>query len=99
MAQVKPLEIHFTDGFSGEAVSLSVNGEEVDKFQAKTKLQVGLARVVHLEAKSGDVIVIELLDLNFSQSITLDEVPRYVIIRMNDGVLTTEQTDDQQRYL
>lgn len=99
MAKEIPVELHFTDTFSGEEITVLLNGEEVQTFQAKTKFQIGLAEVIHLKSKTGDVIDIMLPQLDINERIILADPPRYIIIRLVDRKLMIEQTSQQQRYL
>lgn len=99
LAQEQPVELHFKDTYAGEEVIVSLNGEEVETFVAKTRFQIGLAHVVHIKAETGTVIGISIPQLDLAETITLETLPRYVIIRLQKGDLIIEQTDQPQMYM
>lgn len=99
LAQEQPVELHFTEGFAGEEITVSINEEEVRRFSAKTRFQIGVAEIVHLQVSPGDVVGISVGDLETEETITLAEPPLYVIVRFENGELILELTDEQQRYL
>ena len=53
-------EFHFQEGFSGETVVITVDGKETARFNAKTRMQLGLAKIEPIKLTSGQRVSISL---------------------------------------
>jgi hypothetical protein len=51
-------ELHFQEGFTGQTVTLAVDGQARSAFEARTRTQTGLARIETLEAGPGQTITV-----------------------------------------
>lgn len=59
-------EFHFQEGFTGEIVTLAINGEIRVQFAARTRLQTGLAHIEQLKLELGELVSISVPDLAIS---------------------------------
>src|SRR5215213_6949284 len=60
-------ELHLREGFGGEAVVIEVDGAEIARLKARTRMQIGLAHIEKLgQLKPGQMVAVRLPDLNLS---------------------------------
>lgn len=93
------LELHFTEGFSGQEISIEIEGRTVAEFSARTKFQTGLAHIVMLDLQAGQEVTIKFSDPKTSVHLDVDASHPFVIFALQDGVLTTSKTDTRPGYL
>lgn len=93
------LELHFTEGFSGQEISIHVADRIVAEFSAQTKFQTGLAHIEMLDLRDGQEVVINFSDPKTSVHLDVDASHRFVTFALQDGKLTTRKTDTRPGYL
>ncbi|MFL4468364.1 hypothetical protein ACERZ8_00200 [Tateyamaria armeniaca] len=93
------LELHFTEGFSGQQISIHVNGRTVAEFSALTRFQTGLAHIEVLDLPDGEEVVIDFSDPKTSVHLDVDASHPFVTFALEHGVLTTHKTNTRPGYL
>lgn len=93
------LELQFTEGFSGQEVSIEVEGRTVAEFAPRTKLQTGLAHIEVLDLHHGQEVTINFSNPKASVHLDVDASQPFVTFAVQDGVLTTNTTDTRPGYL
>ena len=91
------IELHFRDGFRGEAVEVQVNGATVASFAARTRPQIGLAHVETIQVGERDEVVIQVGGVR-KQVPVVKGVTQYAIER-RDNELTVEPAKDRLVYM
>jgi hypothetical protein len=92
-------EFHFQEGFTGEPVEISVDGKPIARFNAKTRLQLGLAHIERLELEPGQVVSICIEDLNLAQSVSVPADQDYIKVNRAADGLDVEPTSTLPGYL
>lgn len=95
----RTFELHFQEGFFGQTVEISVDGEEVARFEARTRLQTGLARIEKLDLRSGQEMTIHIKELNLNESFRLEYAQIYVMVNLINERLIVRLTDRLPGYL
>lgn len=93
------IELHFTEGFSGEEISILVEGRIVAEFSAQTKLQTGLAHIEMLDLPDGEEVVVNINRPKTSVHLDVDASHPFVTFALQDGVLLTRKTDLRPGYV
>lgn len=93
------IELHFTEGFSGEEISILVEGRIVAEFSAQTKLQTGLAHIEMLDLPDGEEVVVKITRPKTSVHLDVDASHPFVTFALQDGVLLTRKTDLRPGYV
>lgn len=93
------LELHFTEGFSGEEISILVEGRIVAEFSAQTKFQTGLAHIETLDLPVGEEVVVNFSKPETSVHLDVDASHPFVTFALQDEVLITRKTDIRPGYL
>ena len=88
-------ELHFKEGFEGDAVEVRVEGALVSTFDARTRMQSGLARVLPLEARPGQLVTIAMPRSGATSTFRV-EAP-YGRIDVEGGRLKVQQSQEVPR--
>ena len=91
--------MHFQEGFSGQTVTLAVNGSTLLKFDAHTRLQTGLARIEALDVDAAQTITITLPDLAISADYRLASNDRWISVNLDDRKLVVRSEHKRPGYL
>lgn len=90
----QPLELHLQQGFSGQAVTIAVDAQVCARFDARTRLQLGLAHIETLSVEPGQTVTVEVPSLGLRQTyavtdedtiLTANLVDRALILRPAQG--------------
>ncbi len=92
-------EFHFQEGFSGEPVDIILDGEQIAHFEARTRLQLGLAHIVTHEIHPGQTVKICVGDIGLENSFQVEEVGAFITINIVDGSLIVENIDIRPGYV
>lgn len=95
----KPCEFHFQEGFSGETVTLVVDGETRVRFEARTRLQTGLAQIETLVLDPGQTVTIAVLNPALRDDYRVAEGDRWVTINMVDRALVVRSAQRMPGYV
>jgi len=97
----KCYEFHFQEGFTGQTVSLAVDGETRVHFEARTRLQTGLARIETLELNPGQTVTITVPDLALHGEYRVAGGDRYrwITINLVDRMLVMRSAQESPGYL
>jgi hypothetical protein len=96
------LAIHLQDGFSGDTVVVSVDGEEVARREGvTTDLRLSRADVVEIEVADGEsTVAIALPDRGLSAELALPLAGEVVVAaNVREGRLELGVLEEQQYYL
>jgi hypothetical protein len=92
------VEVHFQDGFSGEAIELLVDGRTVARFAARTRYQTNLAHIERLEILPNQKITIQCAGLP-ARTIAGGTSPAYIVVRKVGDQLELEKTEQSPGYV
>jgi hypothetical protein len=99
MAMPATYELHFQEGFTGETVEVLVDDKVVASFEARTRMQIGLAHIERLELSPGDVVTIRIAGGPVSASVTVTKGKNFVNINLKDQKLDLETTEGSPGYV
>jgi hypothetical protein len=94
-----PCEFHFQEGFAGEVVTLEVDGREVARFSARTRLQTGLAQVERLELDIGQVVTVRVPERSSSERYQRVPGDRWVTVNLAGGKLSVRSVEASPGYV
>jgi hypothetical protein len=98
-----PLHIALQEGFTGDSVTIAINGQEVLRKQdVKTRLQTGYADAVEVQVPAGAVAVqIDVLSRQTAATQTLQVTqPVYLGVSLTaEGSITSRVSHEPFRYL
>ena len=92
-------EFHFQEGFAGETVTLAVDGKVSFRFQARTRLQTGLAQIKTLELDPGQTVTIAVPSLALSDKYVVAEGDRWLTINLVDRALVVQPAQMSPGYV
>lgn len=98
MSTAFTLELHFQDGFSGDAIEVLLEGHVVASFTARTRTQINLAHVERLEVRPDQRITIRCGQLP-EHVVSAGRPPAYVVVRKVAQRLEIERTQQAPGYL
>lgn len=84
-------EFHFEEGFTGESVSVAVDGVERARFDARTRLQTGLARIESLDLEAGQVVVIAIPSMSLRSEFLVATGDRWVKVELKNRTLVVSR--------
>jgi hypothetical protein len=99
MAMPVTHELHFQEGFSGQTAEVLVDGTEVARFEARTRMQIGLAHIERLDLSPCDAVTVRLGDGATSASITVEPGKTFLIITLKDHRLIMDSTESSPGYM
>ena len=92
-------ELHLQEGFGGETVIVEVDGAEIARVEARTRMQIGLAHIEKLGLKPGQTVGVRLPDLNLSTEHRLVAGQPFIQVRLENGALRVKATETTPGYL
>ena len=92
-------EFQFTEGFSGQLVSISVEGETRAEFVAQTKFQTGLAHIEQLDLPDGKEVTVSIGDMDIELHLDVDATRPFIVFALRDGALIATSFATQPGYL
>ncbi|WP_316290898.1 hypothetical protein [Aestuariicoccus sp. MJ-SS9] len=98
-------EFQFTEGFTGQTVTLVVDAEPRAEFLARTKLMTGLANIMPLSLPDGKEVTLRVADASrpetkpVSVTVTVDATTPFYVIAWQDGALDVTSTARRPGYL
>lgn len=92
-------ELHFQEGFSGETVAVAVNGEIRLRFEARTRLQTGLARLEILDVNPGETITISVPQRNSHGEFRPSGATYILTVNLVAGVLLVRPAASAPGYI
>ncbi|MEZ5667180.1 MAG: hypothetical protein R3F55_07065 [Alphaproteobacteria bacterium] len=92
-------ELHFQEGFTGETVTVAVDGSVVARFQASTRMQTGLAHIERLHLLPGQEVTVHAGDEPGGATIAVDESHPFVVINREEDRLVVGATERSPGYL
>lgn len=95
----KCYEFHFQEGFTGQTVSLAVDGETHVRFEAHTRLQTGLARIETLELDPDQTVTIAVPDRALHEKYHVAEGDRWISINLVGRTLVVRPEQRSPGYL
>ena len=96
---VEDYEFHFQEGFTGETIDIRVNGAEVSRFAATTRLQIGLAHIERLRLSPGDTIQISIQASGTSLVLAVNSEERYIFVNLVQNKLEITPSKHAPGYL
>jgi len=60
MPEKHSIELHFREGFDGQAIEVMVNGQSVSSFTARTRIIIARAHIEKLKIDEGDSVVVRI---------------------------------------
>lgn len=91
-------ELHFQEGFTGDVVTLAVDGKMRLRFKARTRLQVGLAKIARLKLAPGQTVSISVPDLGLCAEYRVAEGDCWLTINMVDRALIVRTAQGSPGY-
>lgn len=92
-------ELHFQEGFSGEQVELLVDGRSMAEFEARTRMQIGVAHIEKLALDPGQTVTVRMKDRDVEGSITAVAGKKFIIVNISGDLLTLKNSDATPGYL
>jgi hypothetical protein len=92
-------ELHFQEGFSGERVEVLVDGRSMAEFEARTRMQIGVAHIEKLALDPGQTVTVRIRDRDIEGSITAAAGKKFIIVNMSGDLLTVKNSDALPGYL
>jgi hypothetical protein len=92
-------ELHLQEGFSGEGVEVLVDGEIVAEFEARTRMQIGVAHVEKLALDPGQTVTVRIRDGDIQGSITATAGKKFIIVNLSGSLLSMKNSDEMPRYI
>ncbi|MBY3249868.1 hypothetical protein [Rhizobium laguerreae] len=92
-------ELHLQEGFDGETVVIEVDGVEIARVEARTRMQTGLAHIEKLRLKPGQTVVVRLPDLSLSAEHRVVAGRPFIQVTLKNGALRIDATETTPGYL
>jgi hypothetical protein len=92
-------ELHFQEGFGGETLVVAVDGVEVARFIAKTRMQIGLAHIEKLTLKVGQTVTIRLIENAVEASHVVEAGKPFIQVMIEVGALRIQSTERSPGYV
>lgn len=93
-------ELHLREGFGGETVVIEVDGAEMARLKARTRMQIGLAHIEKLgQLKPGQMVAVRLPDLNLSAEHRVVAGRPFILVMQENGALRIEASETTPGYL
>lgn len=93
------IELQFTEGFTGQKISIRIEGEIVADFTAQTKFQTGLAHIEVLDLQDGEEVTVTIGEPEIELRLDVDASQPFVTFALQDGILNVSKTDKRPGYL
>lgn len=95
----RTIEFHFQEGFSGECIEIAVDGKNTTSFEARTRLQIGLAHILPLVLNDGQRVSIAIPPLSLREQITIEPTDRWFTINLVDHRLAISRARSSPGYV
>jgi hypothetical protein len=95
----KTCEFHFQEGFTGNTVELAVDGKSSARFEARTRVQIGLARIETLALEAGQTVSIALPALGLKRDFLVSAADRWVTVNVADNTLVVQSVQAGPGYV
>lgn len=92
-------ELHLQEGFAGETVVIEVDGAEIARVEARTRMQIGLAHIEKLRLKPGQTVAVRLPGLNLSAGHRVTAGRPFIQVTLENGTLRIKATETTPGYL
>ncbi len=92
-------ELHLQEGFSGEGVEVLVDGEIVAEFEARTRMQIGVAHVEKLVLDPGQTVTVRIRDGDIQGSIKATTGKKFIIVNLSGRLLNMQISNERPGYL
>lgn len=93
------IEVHFQEGFVGQQIDISVDGQLMISFEARTRFQTGLAHIEPMTVREDQVVAIAIDELGIRDSFHIEASFPYVTVNLADGQMLIRQTEMLPGYL
>ncbi len=91
-------ELHLQEGFTGESIEVLADDAVVGAFEARTRMQVGYARIERLALSPGQKVTVRVKNPPRSESIMVEEGKEFILINLPKGQLSLTTTDKRPGY-
>lgn len=91
-------ELHFQEGFAGETVVVLVDDAVVARFEARTRMQIGLAHIEKVPLSPGQVVTIRV-GRSAATSLTVEPARTFIEINYRGDALSIEAMPSSPGYL
>jgi hypothetical protein len=92
-------ELHLQEGFSGEGVEVLVDGETVAEFDARTRMQIGVAHVEKLALDPGQTVTVRIRGGDIQGSITATAGKKFIIVNLSGSLLNMVSRKERPGYI
>ena len=92
-------ELHLQEGFAGETVVIEVDGVEIVRVEARTRMQIGLAHIEKLGLKPGQTVAVRLPDLNLLTEHRVVAGRPFIQVTLENGALRVKAAETSPGYL
>lgn len=92
-------EFHFQEGFAGEAVEMAVAGKSSARFKARTRAQIGLAKIETLQLQAGQTVSISIPALGLRSDFQVGAADRWVTVNVADNTLVVRSVQAGPGYV
>lgn len=80
-------ELHFRDGFTGEVVEVTVDGERRMRRELRTRLQISLAHIEEIEVYPGQTVVVAVPARGLDRAIEAEATDRWFTVDLEGDAL------------
>jgi len=98
-AMAMDCELHLQEGFTGETVVIEVDGQEITRVEARTRMQIGLAHIEKLSLTPGQMVAIRLPGVNLSAEHRVTAGRPFIQVTLENGALRFKATEFTPGYL
>jgi hypothetical protein len=92
-------EFHFQEGFTGEVVTLEIDGREIARFNARTRFQTGLAQIETVALEDGQVVTIRVPERSLTELYQKAPGDRWVAVNIAGGKLSVRSVEASPGYV
>lgn len=98
-ASAQTLEVHFTDGFFQDDMTVLLDGAELAHLTLTTRMQTGLADILTLHIDSGKEVTLRCVNKSLEAAFTVDAATPFVGVSLRDDNFELTMSDQQPGYL
>jgi len=95
----KQCEFHFQEGFAGELVTVAVDGVLRVQFEARTRLQTGVAHIELVAVDPGQTVTIAVPIHSVQCEYRISGIDHWVTINLVDHKLVVQRSEGSPGYL
>ncbi|MEM9797443.1 MAG: hypothetical protein AAF919_13195 [Pseudomonadota bacterium] len=93
------LEIHLQEGFHGETIVISVDGETVGRVRAESSFATGLAHIEPIHADKGQMLDLAIEGTGTHATLPVAPEAPFVTLNLRDGALICGATERRPGYV